>query len=107
MPHNRRQFRIVVERSGQLWHGGKSTPCHVCDLTEQGFLIQTTLDLSKDAIVRLQCDLNTSGSIECLIQLVHVRQPFVGGQIVEISQANRERLMHFVQQVIALNMTGM
>jgi hypothetical protein len=106
MTHDRRQFRIVVERSGQLWHGGKCTPCHVCDLTEQGFLLQTTLDLSKDAIVRLQCDVDTFGSIECVLQLLHIRRPFVGGQIVEMSPAHRERLIQFVQQVIALNMAG-
>ena len=106
MTRDRQQFRIVVERSGQVWHGGHSTPCHVWDLTEQGFLIQTTRDLSTDELVRLTCDLDASGAIECVLRLVHIRRPFAGGHIVDISPDHRKRLMHFVQQVISLHMGG-
>lgn len=107
MNQNRQQYRIPIERTGRLTRNGTLSDCHVSDLTEQGFQVQTDLPLVVGEVVRLSCALDGHTEIECGIAVTHARLPVFGSRIVDISPEQHERLSRFIQQLITLNMMGL
>ena len=107
MNQHRQQYRIPVQRTGQLTRQGEVSECHVSDLTEQGFQVQTDLPLVVGEVVRLSCTLDDHTEIECAIAVTHARPPIFGSRIVDISPEHQERLSRFIQNLIMLNMMGL
>lgn len=107
MSQHRQQYRIPIERTGQLTRHDEVSECHVSDLTEQGFQVQTGLPLMVGELVHLTCGLDTHSEVECNIAITHARAPVFGGRIVDISPEHQERLSRFIQNLIALTMMGL
>jgi len=107
MNQHRQQYRIPIERTGQLTRQGEISDCHVSDLTEQGFQVQTDLPLMVGEVVHLTCVLDGHAEIECGIAVTHARPPLFGSCIVDISPEQQERLSRFIQHLITLTMTGL
>jgi hypothetical protein len=107
MSHHRQQYRIPIERTGQLTRQGEISDCHVSDLTEQGFQVQTDLPLVVGEVIRLTCMLDGHAEVECGIAVTHARPPLFGSRIVDISPDQQERLSRFIQQLITMNMMGL
>lgn len=107
MNQQRQQYRIPIERTGHLTRHGEVNECHVSDLTEQGFQVQTDLPLVVGEVVRLSCALDGHTEIECGIAVTHARPPLFGSRIVDISPEHHERLSRFIQQLITVNMMGL
>jgi hypothetical protein len=107
MSHQRQQYRIPIERSGHLTRDGVVSQCHVTDLTEQGFQVQTNLPLVVGEVIRLSCGLDARTEIECGISVTHARPPLFGTRIVDITPEQHERLSRFIQNLITLNMMGL
>ena len=107
MNQQRQQYRIPIERTGQLTRNGTVSECHVSDLTEQGFQVQTDLPLAVGEVVRLTCALDAHSEVECEIAVTHARPPLFGSRIVAISPEHHEQLARFIQHLITLNMMGL
>jgi hypothetical protein len=107
MNQHREQYRILIERTGRLQRNGKVTNCHVWDLTELGFQVQTELDLSIGELVHLDCVLDLDSRIECALLITYARTPIAGGRIVDISPEHQTRLTRFIEQMLSVNLGGM
>lgn len=107
MNQQRQQYRIPIERTGHITRNEEASPCHVSDLTEQGFQIRTELPLAAGEVVRLTCALDDHTEIECGIAVTHARPPVFGTRIVEISPEQQERLARFIQRLITLTLMGL
>ena len=107
MNQHRQQYRIPIERTGQLTRQGEISDCQVSDLTEQGFQVRTDLPLMVGEVVRLTCALDGHAEIECGIAVTHARPPLFGSRIVDISPEQQERLSRFIQHLITVNMMGL
>ena len=107
MNQQRQQYRIPIERTGRITRDGVASDCHVADLTEQGFQIQTEIPLAMGEVVRLTCPLDFHTEIECGIAVTHARPPVFGTRIVDIAPEQQERLERFIQRLITLTMMGL
>jgi hypothetical protein len=107
MTQQRQQYRIPIERTGRITRDGVVSDCHVADLTEQGFQIQTKIPLATGEVVRLSCPLDVHTEIECGIAVTHARPPVFGTRIVDIAPEQQERLARFIQRLITLTMMGL
>ena len=107
MNQQRQQYRIPIERTGRITRDGVVSDCHVVDLTEQGFQIQTEIPFAMGEVIRLTCPLDLHTEIECSIAVTHARPPVVGTRIVDIAPEQQERLARFIQRLITLTMMGL
>lgn len=107
MNQQRQQYRISIERTGRLTRQGELSECHVSDLTEQGFQIQTNIPLAMGEVVRLTCPLDLHTEVECGIAVTHARPQVFGTRIVDIAPEQQERLACFIQRLITLTMMGL
>ncbi len=58
MRNQRGQFRIAVERQGVVTLGTKTAPCIVRNLTEEGLLIETDLQIAEGDRIQIECRLD-------------------------------------------------
>ena len=107
MNQHREQYRLPIERTGRLTRNGQVTNCHVWDLTESGFQLQTELDLKMGELVHLDCVLDLDSRIECALIITYARAPIAGGRIADISPEHQARLTHFIEQILSVNLGGM
>ncbi|MCE3224997.1 MAG: hypothetical protein K0S58_3177 [Nitrospira sp.] len=107
MSQQRQQYRIPIDRSGHLTRRGKVSVCHISDVTEQGFQLQTDLPLVTGDVVRLTCALESQEEIECGVAVTHARPPLFGSRIVDISPDHQERLSRFIERLLTLTMMGL
>jgi hypothetical protein len=107
MTEQRSQFRFPVERRALLKHNGNTILCDILDLTEQGLQIRTEFPIAVGDTIHLECQLEAHTIIQCALLVTHVKSPYVGGRITEISVEHHEQLMRYVQQLIAQNLGGM
>jgi hypothetical protein len=107
MSQQRQQYRLPIDRSGHLTLCGKVGVCHISDVTEQGFQLQTDLPLVAGDVVRLTCALEGREEIECGVAVTHARPPLFGSRIVDISPEHQERLSRFIERLLTLTMMGL
>jgi hypothetical protein len=77
------------------------------DLTEQGLQLRTEFPIAVGDTIHLECQLEAHTIIQCALLVTHVKSPYVGGRITEITVEHQEQLMRYVQQLIAQNLGGM
>lgn len=106
MKQNRALFRLSIQRTGHLVHGDRSVPCEVLDLTEKGMLIRTDLPARAGDQLQLEFDLTSTSRIHCTIAVTHAAPPHLGARIDVISLEDQMLLSRFIDQLLALNVTG-
>lgn len=107
MKNQREQFRVAVERHGMVTLGTKAAPCHVRNLTENGLLIETDLQIAAGDTVRIDCQLDTYSSIHCALLVASAAPPLFGGPITQISPEHQQQLTNFMNRLIAANLAGL
>ena len=107
MSQHRQQYRIPIERTGQLTRHGEVSACRVLDVTEQGFQVTTDLPVAVGDVLDLTCPLDANSDITCTVAVTHAQPPFFGSRIVDISAEHRQRLSRFIQRLITQNMMGL
>ena len=107
MKQNRGLFRLSIQRAGRLIRGDQSVPCEVLDLTEKGMLIQAadSRAITGDQL-NLEFELTPTLTIHCTIVVTHAAPPHLGARITDISPEDQIHLSRFIDQLLALNMTG-
>ena len=106
MGQQRGLYRVVVELAGKLHRGAEVAPCAVLDLTEKGLRFRTGLSVTVNEELQLEFILTEERSIHCTIQITNVMPPYIGARIIGISPEHQKYLSHFIEQLIALNLTG-
>jgi hypothetical protein len=107
MKQNRGLFRLSIQRAGRLIRGDQSVPCEVLDLTEKGMLIRAADSpaVTGDQL-GLEFALTSTLTIHCTIAVTHAAPPHLGARIADISREDQLHLSRFIDQLLALNMTG-
>jgi|GEM_PF-215265 len=107
MKQNRGLFRLSIQRAGRLIRGDQSIPCDVLDLTEKGMLIQAadSSAVTGDQL-NLEFELTPALTIHCTIVVTHAAPSHLGARITDISPEDQIHLSRFIDQLLALNMTG-
>jgi len=78
MRNQRGQFRIAVERQGVVTPGTKTAPCIVRNLTEEGLLIETDLQIAEGDRIQIECQLGEQSSIHCVLLVASATLPLFG-----------------------------
>jgi len=107
MKQDRGLFRLSIQRAGRLIRGDQSVPCDVLDLTEKGMLIQAADSpaVTGDQL-NLEFELTPALTIHCTIVVTHAAPSHLGARITDISPEDQIHLSRFIDQLLALNMTG-
>lgn len=107
MRNQRGQFRIAVERQGMVTLGAKTAPCHVRNLTEAGFLIETDLQVAAGDTILIECQLDEHSHIHCALLVASAVPPLFGGRITQISPEHQQQLTNFMNRLITANLVGL
>jgi hypothetical protein len=106
MDQKRGLFRLSIKRTGRLIQKTAVTPCEVVDLTDKGMLIEAPCTVSIGDDLLLEFPLTTTSLLQCTIQVTHVAGPQLGARIVGISPEHQQSLSRFIDELLALNVTG-
>ena len=106
MTEHRSEFRLPVERRAFLKRDGKTILCDVLDLTEHGLRLRTEFPVVVGDTLHLECQLEAHTIIHCALVVTHVKAPYVGGRIADISTEHHKQLMRHIQQLITQNLGG-
>lgn len=106
MNQKRGLFRLTINRTGRLIRGTDVAPCDILDLTDKGMLIATSAAASVGDELLLEFPLTPTTVLQCTIQISHVAPPRCGARIVAISPEQQISLSRFIDELLALNVTG-
>ena len=98
MGFKRKGSRVEVSRAGRLQRGSLSVPCKVLDVSETGVKIESRLFVKNGDALQLVIELDNGRTLNCGLQVVHVRSPKFGATITVISPEDRERLAHILDE---------
>lgn len=96
MGFKRKGSRVEVSRAGRLQRGSLSVPCKVLDVSETGVKIESRLFVKSGDALQLVIELDNGRTLNCGLQVVHVRSPKFGATIIAISPEDREQLAHIL-----------
>jgi hypothetical protein len=96
MGFKRKSSRVDVSRAGRLQRGSLSAACKVLDVSETGVKIESRLFVKTGDALQLVIELDNGRTLNCGLQVVHVRSPKFGASITIISPDDRERLAHIL-----------
>jgi hypothetical protein len=96
MGFKRKRSRVDVDRVGRLQRGSLSAPCKVLDVSESGVRLESRLFVKRGDVLQLGMELERGRSLTCELEVIHVRAPKLGAQIISISPEDRERLTHIL-----------
>jgi hypothetical protein len=106
MDQKRGLFRLSIKRTGRLIQGTDVAPCEVLDLTDKGMLIHADCAVSLDDELQLEFPLTPTSLLQCTIHVTHVAPPHFGVRIASISSEHQQSLSQFIDELLALNVTG-
>jgi len=106
MDQKRGLFRLSIKRTGRLIQGTDVAPCEVLDLTDKGMLIHADRAVSLDDELQLEFPLTPTSVLQCTIHVTHVAPPHLGARIAVISPEHQQALSQFIDELLALNVTG-
>jgi hypothetical protein len=106
MEQKRELFRLSIKRTGQLIRGTEAIPCEVLDLTDKGMLIEADCSAVPGDQWQLEFHLTPAAPIHCTIIVTHAASPHLGARIAAISPEHQAHLSRFIDQLLALNVTG-
>lgn len=106
MKQHRGLFRLAIQRTGTITQGDQVFPCEVLDLTEKGMLIRADVPAATGDRLGLEFELTPSSRIHCTIIVTHASTPHLGVRIADISPEDQKILSHFIDQLLAMNVTG-
>ena len=106
MGEQRRLFRILIDRGGKIHRGDETYPCKIIDLTEKGFQLESNGGFRVGDELHLEFVLSEPTLLVCTVRVTHIRDSFLGAEILRISPDHQAELTGFIDQLNALNMTG-
>ncbi len=96
MGFKRKHPRVDMGRPGQLQREALTAACKVIDVSESRVRLESRLFVKKGEVLQLLIEPTGGKTLTCELEVVHVRAPKLGAQIMSISAEDRERLIHIL-----------
>jgi PilZ domain-containing protein len=106
MAKQRQLFRVAIERSGMVRHGGEAFSCSIVDLTEKGVRLRINGSFEVGEELQLQFAIAEGHTLEGIVQVTHREPPYLGAEIIRMPPDDQRRLSNFIEELNALNMSG-
>ena len=106
MPQKRKLYRIPIHRDASVRRGSETGRGELIELTEMGVRVRTALAICIGEQIDLEFDLTDSCRIHCTVTIAHASPPEYGGFLSGISKDHQVAISRFIDQQIAMNLTG-
>ena len=105
----RAEARIPVKEKGVLSAGSLGTedawfPCVVQDMSDNGFLILCSQEVTVGQILDFKCQLFPEKTLSCKIEVKHISPAGVGTKITEIDTRGTSLLQLYLQEQYSLKL---
>jgi len=107
----RAEARIPVREKGLLSAGSVNTgnawfPCVVQDMSDSGFLILCSKELSVGQVLDFRCELFPEKTLNCKIQIKHINGSGMGTKVVEIDTRGIRLIELYLQEQYSLKLNS-
>ena len=102
----RAEARISVKERGSLSSGDAWFPCVVQDMSDSGFLILCSKDLSVGQVLDFRCELFPEKTLNCKIEIRHLSQSGMGTKIIEIDKRGSSLCELYLQEQYSLKLNS-
>jgi len=100
----RTERRVKVNRRATLIAGDKASPCLIEDFSSKGFFVISNYEFSVGQILELKCELYPKKTLQCKIEIRHIKETCLGTMIVEIGKDGNALLQQFLQEYYSLKL---
>ena len=107
----RAEVRIPVREKGALSAGSLNTgdawfPCVVQDMSDSGFLILCSKELSVGQVLDFRCELFPEKTLNCKIEVRHVGPHGMGTKVVEVDTRGTRLIELYLQEQYSLKLNS-
>ena len=107
----RAEARIPVREKGLLSAGSVNTgnawfPCVVQDMSDNGFLILCSKDLSVGQVLEFRCQLFPEKTLNCKIEVRHISPAGMGTKVTEIDGRGTGLIQLYLQEQYSLKLNS-
>ena len=102
----RAEVRISVRERGSLNSGEAWFPCMVQDLSDSGFQILCSKDLSVGQVLDFRCELFPEKTLNCKIEVRHMSPSGMGTKITEIDKRGTGLVQLYLQEQYSLKLNS-
>jgi hypothetical protein len=107
----RAEARIPVREKGLLSAGEVNTgdawfPCVVQDMSDSGFLILCSKELSVGQVLEFRCQLFPEKTLNCKIEVRHISPSGMGTKVVEIDPRGIRLIELYLQEQYSLKLNN-
>lgn len=102
----RAEARIAVRLRGLLNTGDAWFPCMIHDMSDSGFLILSSKELSVGQILEFKCELFPEKTLNCKIEIRHIGPSGMGTKITEIDRRGISLVELYLQEQYSLKLNS-
>ena len=107
----RAEARISVREKGSLSAGSLNTgeawfPCVVQDMSDSGFLILCSKELSVGQVLEFRCELYPEKTLNCKIEVRHISPSGMGTKVTEIDRRGTGLIQLYLQEQYSLKLNS-
>lgn len=102
----RAEARIAVRERGSLNSGEAWSPCMVQDMSDSGFFIFCSKDLSVGEVLGFRCELFPEKTLNCKIEVRHISPSGMGTKITEIDKRGTSLVQLYLQEQYSLKLNS-
>jgi hypothetical protein len=107
----RAEARIPVKEKGALSAGSLTTgdawfPCVVQDMSDSGFLILCSKDISVGQVLEFRCELFPEKTLNCKIEVRHISAAGMGTKVTEIDKRGSGLVELYLQEQYSLKLNS-
>jgi hypothetical protein len=107
----RAEARIAVKEKGSLSAGSLNTgdawfPCVVQDMSDSGFQILCSKDLSVGQVLEFRCELFPEKTLNCKIEVRHISPSGMGTKVTEIDRRGTGLIQLYLQEQYSLKLNS-
>ena len=107
----RAEARIPVREKGSLSEGSVNTggawfPCVVQDMSDSGFLLLCTKELSVGQALEFRCELFPEKTLNCKIEVRHISPSGMGTKVTEIDPRGTSLIQLYLQEQYSLKLNS-
>ena len=107
----RAEARIAVKekaslKEGSLGSGEDWFPCMVQDMSDSGFLILCSKELSVSQVLEFRCQLFPEKTLNCKIEVRHVSSSGMGTKIIEIDRRGSGLIQLYLEEQYSLKLNS-
>lgn len=107
----RAEARIPVKEKGSLSEGSVNMgdawfPCVVQDMSDSGFLILCSKDLSVGQVLEFRCQLFPEKTLNCKIEVRHISPAGMGTKVTEIDKRGSSLIQLYLQEQYSLKLNS-